>query len=74
MNQLPLKAIRFHQKITSPFLVVIFGSSMGCRFYPSCSEYTQQAVQKFGVKRGLVKGLTRVLRCNPFFEGGVDLV
>ena len=42
-----------------------------CKFYPSCSEYTKQALQKHGL-RGLLMGFKRVLRCNPYTKGGVD--
>ena len=43
-----------------------------CRFYPSCSEYTYQAVEKYGILTGGLKGLLRVLRCNPLSKGGED--
>lgn len=46
--------------------------SAGCRFYPSCSEYTKQALEQYGCIRGAVKGFWRILRCNPFHSGGVD--
>jgi uncharacterized protein len=44
-----------------------------CRYYPSCSEYTKQAVQKHGLK-GVLMGFKRILRCNPFTAGGIDEV
>ncbi|NPB07332.1 MAG: membrane protein insertion efficiency factor YidD [Aquificae bacterium] len=43
-----------------------------CRYYPSCSEYAILAVEKYGVLRGGLKAILRVLRCNPLFKGGVD--
>lgn len=43
-----------------------------CRYYPSCSEYTIEAVKKYGVLKGSVKGLSRILRCHPFSKGGYD--
>jgi len=43
-----------------------------CRFYPSCSQYSIDAVEKYGTFRGLLKGLLRVLRCHPFSKGGYD--
>ena len=45
----------------------------GCKFYPTCSEYTQEAIKKKGLIRGLIKGSYRVLRCNPISRGGIDL-
>ncbi len=44
-----------------------------CRFYPTCSEYTKQAIKRRGVFVGALKGLWRVLRCNPWNKGGIDL-
>lgn len=45
-----------------------------CRFIPSCSEYTFQAVEKYGVLKGLWLGLKRVVRCNPKGGSGIDLL
>ncbi|MCX6730004.1 MAG: membrane protein insertion efficiency factor YidD [Candidatus Portnoybacteria bacterium] len=45
----------------------------GCRFYPSCSVYFYQAVEKHGAIKGSIRGIRRILRCNPFNSGGVDI-
>ena len=45
-----------------------------CRFYPSCSQYAAEAIQKHGAIRGIALALVRVLRCHPWHPGGVDLV
>jgi putative membrane protein insertion efficiency factor len=45
-----------------------------CRFWPSCSAYAAEALQKHGARRGTVLAARRVLRCHPFHPGGVDLV
>jgi len=58
--------INFYKNFISPFL------GYNCRFYPSCSEYTKQALIKYGAAKGAYLGLKRLLRCNPFFTGGYD--
>jgi hypothetical protein len=45
-----------------------------CRFEPTCSVYMTQAIEKYGVVRGVAKGLRRIARCHPFHEGGLDPV
>ena len=60
--------IRLYQRLLSP----AFGSR--CRYYPSCSEYAAQAITRFGILRGLILAGWRLLRCNPWSHGGVDLV
>ncbi|MFZ2205961.1 MAG: membrane protein insertion efficiency factor YidD [Microgenomates group bacterium] len=47
-------------------------SGVSCRFYPTCSDYTFEAVEKYGVIKGLLKGLWRIIRCNPWNKGGID--
>jgi len=43
-----------------------------CRFYPSCSSYTLQAVERYGLLKGLALGLKRIVRCHPWNDGGYD--
>ncbi|MDD2871043.1 MAG: membrane protein insertion efficiency factor YidD [Candidatus Gracilibacteria bacterium] len=44
-----------------------------CKYTPTCSEYTKQALVKYGFFRGWLKGIWRIIRCNPFSKGGDDL-
>lgn len=67
MKVIFLKLIKFYQKFISPLL----GSR--CRFYPTCSRYSYTSIEKYGVIKGTWKGFKRILRCNPWNKGGVDL-
>ncbi|MEK7497802.1 MAG: membrane protein insertion efficiency factor YidD [Patescibacteria group bacterium] len=60
----------FYQKWISPYLVLLLGHA--CRFTPTCSLYTKQAVKKYGTIKGLFLGIKRVIRCNPFSKAGYD--
>ena len=61
------RLIKFYQKFISPNL------GKHCRFYPSCSEYSYQAIKKYGLLKGFIKGVRRILKCNPWNAGGVDI-
>ena len=67
-KRLVLSAIRFYQKFISP----MFPPS--CRFTPTCSHYTYEAISKYGVIRGGWLGIKRISRCHPFHPGGYDPV
>ena len=64
-----LKLIRFYQIYLSPLK-----GHETCRFYPSCSQYAIEAIQKYGVGKGTLLAVWRILRCNPFSRGGYDPV
>ena len=66
MKKICILLIEFYQKNISS----IIGPK--CKFYPTCSEYTKQAIEKYGVIKGIIKGIKRILRCNPFSKGGYD--
>ena len=68
MTRLLLALITLYQRLLSPLL----GSR--CRFHPNCSEYARIAVARFGAGRGGVLAIWRILRCQPFSEGGIDEV
>ncbi|HMQ03532.1 MAG TPA: membrane protein insertion efficiency factor YidD [Pyrinomonadaceae bacterium] len=68
MKFLVLDILGLYKAMVSPFL------PPACRFEPTCSEYARQAVEKYGVLKGLAKGFSRLLRCQPFCRGGHDPV
>jgi uncharacterized protein len=65
---LALKTIRGYQLAVSPHLPPT------CRYVPSCSEYSYEAIEKYGLARGAWMGAKRIARCNPFVKGGYDPV
>lgn len=69
LKRILIKIILFYQKNIS---VYFQKNGTHCKFYPSCSEYTKQAIQKYGCIKGSIKGFKRILRCNPFSKGGYD--
>ena len=72
-----LSLIRFYQRYLSwdtGLFKYLFLTDKACRFTPTCSEYTYQAVAKYGVLHGSFLGLKRILRCHPFSAGGYDPV
>ena len=68
LKTLAIAPIRIYQRGVSPLL------PPRCKYAPSCSEYAAQAVQEFGILRGLILAGWRLLRCNPWSHGGVDHV
>jgi putative membrane protein insertion efficiency factor len=68
MKYAVLGLLELYKTFVSPFL------PPACRFEPTCSEYARQAVEKYGVLKGLWLGLKRILRCQPFCKGGYDPV
>ena len=67
-RRLVIAPIRVYQRVLSPAL------PSRCRYEPSCSRYAAQAIEEFGILRGLVLAGWRLLRCNPFSHGGFDPV
>ncbi|MFN8529932.1 MAG: membrane protein insertion efficiency factor YidD [Anaerolineae bacterium] len=68
MKTLALAMIRFYKRFLSPLL------PSACRFEPTCSVYTYQAIEKYGVIKGGWMGVKRISRCHPFHPGGYDPV
>ncbi len=75
MKKIILKLIRFYQKTKwfhGSIAKQLFLTDRVCRFHPSCSEYCYQAVEKYGLIRGLFIGFKRIVRCHPWSKGGYD--
>jgi putative membrane protein insertion efficiency factor len=66
LQQLFLGVIRFYQRYISPL------TGPTCRFQPTCSHYTVEAIQKYGALKGSWLGMRRIARCHPFQPGGYD--
>ncbi len=67
-KKIVLAPIFFYQKFISPLF------PRTCRYYPTCSQYTVDAIRVHGVFKGLLMGIVRICRCNPFVKGGIDYV
>jgi uncharacterized protein len=61
-------ALRLYKACLSPVL------PSACRFHPTCSDYTREAVERYGVARGIWMGVRRLARCHPLCAGGLDPV
>ncbi len=68
MRKFVISVLKIYKKFISPAL------PDSCRFYPTCSEYAVAAVEKYGVLKGSIKSMYRIIRCNPFNKGGYDPV
>lgn len=68
MKDLIIRGIKFYQRKISP----LFGPR--CRFYPTCSQYAVEAVERFGAFKGSLLAVSRLMRCNILFPGGYDPV
>ena len=69
MKKIFLNLIDFYQKNISLWLQ---SKNINCKFTPTCSEYTKQAIKKYGTIKGIMLGICRILRCNPLSKGGYD--
>ena len=69
MKVIFIKLIEWYQKNISFWLET---KNIKCKYYPTCSEYTKQAIEKYGCLKGMRLGVFRILRCNPFSKGGYD--
>lgn len=68
MKKILIKLIRIYRKYISPM------KAPCCRFYPTCSQYAIDALEKYGVLKGSFLAIKRILKCHPFNKGGYDPV
>jgi uncharacterized protein len=68
LRAVAIAPVRVYQAVVSPHL------GARCKYYPSCSTYAVQAIDRFGILRGLILAGWRLLRCNPWSHGGFDPV
>jgi uncharacterized protein len=68
MKKILISLIKFYRKYISP------NKLPSCRFYPTCSQYALEAVEKYGVLKGSFLAIRRILKCHPFHSGGYDPV
>ena len=66
MKKILILLIKLYQKFISPMFPA------KCRFYPTCSQYTLEAIKEYGAIKGTYLGIKRILKCHPFHEGGYD--
>ena len=68
MKKVLISCIKFYRKFISPL------KRPSCRFYPTCSQYTLEAIEKYGALKGGFMGVKRILKCHPYNKGGYDPV
>ncbi|WP_110571658.1 MULTISPECIES: membrane protein insertion efficiency factor YidD [Marinomonas] len=68
MKKILIVLVKGYQFLISPLL------GNNCRFYPSCSQYMIQAIEQYGVFKGMYLGIKRLSKCHPWHEGGIDPV
>ena len=67
------KILLFLLKIYKKYISSIFkGMGVECKYYPTCSEYSKQAIEKYGALKGSILTIKRLIKCNPFSKGGYD--
>ena len=72
MKKLILATVQFYKRFFSGILKALLGG--GCRFYPTCSDYSSEAIERFGPGKGTALAIKRILKCHPFNPGGADPV
>lgn len=75
MKKIVLAWISFYQKhlnFSQPWLKTLFLTDAACRFRPTCSQYSYQAIERYGILKGLFLAFKRIIRCHPWSKGGWD--
>lgn len=75
MKKLLLKSIIWYQKVdffNNPAFKTLFLTDAVCKYEPTCSRYTYQAIEKYGSLKGIYLGVSRIIRCHPWAKGGYD--
>lgn len=70
MKKIILKTVHLYKRFFSGALKLLLGG--GCRFYPTCSDYAAEAIERFGPTKGTILAVKRISRCHPFNPGGID--
>jgi hypothetical protein len=66
MKEILICMVNLYRKLISPL------KPPSCRFYPTCSQYTLQALEKYGAMKGIFIAVKRIIKCHPFHPGGYD--
>ena len=74
LQRIAIAALWVYKRTLSPLLHTLAGPSGGCRFYPTCSDYASEAVQRHGLLKGSALAIHRVCRCHPWGACGEDPV
>ncbi len=69
MKKIIIFLVKLYKKSISPMFKAM---GVECKYYPTCSEYTVQAIERYGCIKGIYLGIKRILKCNPFSKGGYD--
>ena len=69
MKKILIELINLYKKSISPWLGI---KGIHCKYYPTCSQYSKEAIQKYGAVKGSLLSIKRIIKCNPFSKGGYD--
>jgi len=69
MKKIIIYLIKQYKKFISPIFKAM---GIECKYYPTCSEYTKMSIEKYGCVKGILIGIKRIIKCNPFSKGGYD--